>query len=78
MLLQLDNINKLALLKLFECAKNNSLDLKLVDEDKTKTNLPGEPLTAKETKQLIENSRKSGVLSLKDAHKELRKKLNGH
>ncbi|MBK8366255.1 MAG: hypothetical protein IPL10_02260 [Bacteroidetes bacterium] len=65
MLLQLDNINKLALIKLFEFAKNNSLELKLVDEDKTKTYLPGKPLTAKETKQLIEKSHKSGALGSK-------------
>ena len=76
MLLQLSKANKTELVKLFEFAHINSLDLKLVDEDKTKLYLPGKPLTAKETKLYIEESRQSGVLSLSKAHKQIRKNLH--
>ena len=76
MLLQLENTPKANIQKLFVFAKENSLQLSFVDADKTKTYLPGAALTAKETKQLIESSRKSGIVSLEKAHKEIRKKLN--
>jgi hypothetical protein len=76
MLLQLENTPKANIQKLFVFAKENSLQLSLVDADKTKTYLPGAALTAKETKKLIERSRKSGTVSMEAAHKQIRKKLN--
>lgn len=77
MLLQLENTKKANLQKLFAFAEQNSLQLSFVDADKTKTYLPGTALSTKETKQLIESSRKSGIVSLEKAHKKIRKKLNG-
>ncbi len=77
MLLQLENAKKSSLQKLFAFAAENSLHLSLVDADKTKTYLPGEALTAKELKKLVEHSRKSGTVSLEKAHKQIQKKLNG-
>ena len=78
MLLQLENTPKANIQKLFTFAKENGLHLSMVDADKTKTYLPGAALTAKETKQLIEHSRKSGTVSMEKAHKQIRKKLNGN
>ena len=78
MLLQLEKTKKGSLEKLFAFAKENSLKLSLVDADKTKLYLPGEPLNSKEIKHLIEKSRKSGTVSLKKAHQQIRKKLNGN
>ena len=53
MLLQLEKTKKADLQKLFAFAKENSLQLSLVDTDKTKTYLPGAALSPKELKQLI-------------------------
>ena len=78
MLLQLENTGKENLQKLFDFAAENKLQLSFVEADKTKTYLPGKPFTAKETKLLIEKSRKSGIVSLKKAHQQIRKKLNGN
>lgn len=76
MLLQLSKANKTELVKLFQFAHINSLDLKLIDEDATKIYLPGKPLTAKETKLYIEESRQSTLVSLTKAHKQIRKNLH--
>lgn len=76
MLLQLENTPKSNIQKLFAFAKENSLLLSFVDADKTKTYLPGKALSPKETKQLIERSRKSGIVSLEKVHKQIRKNLN--
>ncbi len=78
MLLQLENTPKANIQKLFVFAKENSLQLSFVDADKTKIYLPGAPLTTKETKKLIENSRKSGTVSMEKVHKQIRKNLNAH
>ena len=76
MLLQLENAKKTTLQKLFAFATENSLDLKLVDADKTKTYLPGKALTASEIKKMVAHSRQSGIVSLEKAHKQIRKKLH--
>ncbi len=78
MLLQLENTQKANIQKLFVFAKENSLKLSFVDADKTKTYLPGKALSSKETKQLIEHSRKSGIVTMEKVHKQIRKKLNAH
>ena len=78
MLLRLEKTKKADLQKLFAFAKQNSLQLSLVDADKTKTYLPGEVLSPKELKQLITVSRKSGTVSIEKAHQQIRKKLNGN
>ena len=77
MLLRLEKTKRSDLEKLFAFAKQNSLQLSLVDADKTKTYLPGEALSTKELKQLVTSSRKSGTMPLEKAHQQIRKKLNG-
>ena len=76
MLLQLEKTKKADLKKLFDFAKQNSLQLSFVDADKTKTYLPGEALEESELKELIKSSRASGSVSMEKAHKQIRKKLN--
>ncbi len=78
MLLQLEKTKKADVQKLFEFAKNNNLQLTLVDSDKTKSYLPGKALTSAELKKLISKSRKSGVVSLAKGHQAIRKKMNGN
>jgi len=75
MLLQLDNTKKSDIQKLFEFAKENDLQLKLVDADKTQLYLPGKPLSSKELKQLIDHSRRSGTITMKKGHRQIRKKI---
>lgn len=75
MLLQLGNAKKSDLKKLFDFAKENSLELTLVDADKNKSFLPGESLSAKEIKLLISKSRESGSISMEKAHQSIRKRL---
>ncbi|MEP7168770.1 MAG: hypothetical protein ABI855_05315 [Bacteroidota bacterium] len=77
MLLQLEKAKKATLRKLLEYAKANRMQLTLVDADKTKTYLPGKQLTEKELKNLIVKSRKSGIVSMTEAHRKIRKKING-
>jgi hypothetical protein len=78
MLLQLEKTKKADLKKLFDFAKQNSLQLSFVDADKTKTYLPGESLNELELKELIKSSRASGSVSMENAHKQIREKLNGN
>jgi hypothetical protein len=69
MLLQLDETNREGLNSLLTFAKENNLKLSLVDESEHNNHLPGKPLTPKQLKQLIEDSRKSGIISMRTAHK---------
>ncbi len=78
MLLQLENAPKIEIQKLLAFAKEHHLQLSIVDAAKSKSYLPGKPLSTKELTRLIQKSRKSGIVSLKDAHKKIRKKLNAH
>ena len=59
-------------------AKENRVQLSFVDADKTKSYLPGNALSAEELEQLIISGRKSGTISMKVAHRQIRKKLNGN
>jgi hypothetical protein len=68
MLLQLEDVHEDAVNKLLRYAKENHLKLSLVDEDESSYTLPGKPLDADELKILIEKSRTSGIISLKNAH----------
>ena len=62
--------------KLFAFAKENSLQLTLVDSDKTKIYLPGAALSANELKHVVSKSRKSGTVPISKAHQQIRTKLN--
>lgn len=69
MLLQLETTGQDDINKLLSFARENDLKLSLVDESQADFLLPGKPLSAEQLAQLIENSRKSGSISMKDAHK---------
>lgn len=75
MLLQLENVNEDDVNKLLSFAKQNNLKLSLVD-DNDNYHLPGNPLTDQEITQLIENSRQSGMTSMQDAHRIIRRNYN--
>ncbi len=72
MLLQIDDTNKEDINKLLAFARQNNLQLSLADENEESLILPGKPLTQQQLNQLIEKSRKSGVISMKVAHRQIR------
>ena len=71
MLLQLEYTNRKDVNKLLAFARQNHLNLTLSD-DADEYHLPGKPLTDEQINQLIESSRKSGIISLQDAHQTIR------
>lgn len=72
MLLQLENTNKEDINKLLNFAKENHLALSVIDDNKNNYFLPGKPLNDAELSQLIENSRKSGSITMQHAHTTIR------
>ena len=76
MLLQLDDTNKEDINKLLAFARQNNLQLSLVDENEEILSLPGKPLSQQQLNQLIESSRKSGIISMKAAHQQIRNSYN--
>jgi len=76
MLLQLDDTNKEDINKLLAFARQNNLQLSLVDENEESLILPGKPLSQQQLNQLIESSRKSGIISMKAAHQQIRNSYN--
>jgi hypothetical protein len=76
MLLQLEDTHKDAINKLLAYAKENDLKLSLVDEDENNYVLPGRGLTNQQLLHLIERSRKSGIISMKNAHEIINKSYN--
>ena len=72
MLLQLENTNRENINELLDFAKQNHLKLLVIDDNENNYFLPGKPLTAAELSQLIENGRKSGNISMENAHKIIR------
>jgi len=77
MLLQLEETRKDDINKLLAFAKENHLKLSLIDECDDYV-LPGKPLTDQQLKELIENSRKSGTISMKNAHQIMADSYNAH
>ena len=75
MLLQLENTNQENIKKLLAFARQNHLKLSLIDKSQHNYLLPGKPLTPKQLTALIESSRKSGIISMQDAHQIIRSKL---
>lgn len=75
MLLQLENPGKEDVNKLLAFAKQNDLKLSLLDDSKD-FYLPGKPLNDEEITRLIESSRNSGIISMKDAHQIIHKNYN--
>ncbi len=77
MLLQLENTDKDKLHKLLDFARQNDMQLSLVDDSEDNFLLPGKPLTPEQLAQLIEESRKSGVVSMVDGHRLIRSNYHG-
>jgi hypothetical protein len=76
MLLQLENTDKDNIDKLLAFAKQNHLQLSLIDDVENNFLMPGKPLTPEELTLLIEKSRASGIISMEDAHQIIRDKYN--
>ena len=77
MLLQLENTNKETIDKLIAFAKENEMDIALLDENSNNIHLPGKALTRKQLIALIEKSRKSGTISMEDGHTLIRNRNAG-
>lgn len=75
MLLQLENTQPEDVNKLFAFANQNHLQLSLID-DSDDYHLPGKPLNDEEISRLIESSRNSGIIPMKDGHQIIRKNYN--
>ncbi|HMG82164.1 MAG TPA: hypothetical protein VK559_03945 [Ferruginibacter sp.] len=76
MLLQLENIDAHDVDKLLAFARQNHLKLSIIDDNENNYVLPGKPLTPEELTALITESRKSGVISMQNAHEIIRTKYN--
>lgn len=76
MLLQLENTDKDNIDKLLAFAKQNHLQLSLIDDVENNILLPGKPLSMEELKKLIEKSRASGMITMENAHQIIRDKYN--
>lgn len=75
MLLQLENPNQEEINKLFNFAKENHLELSVIDDNKSEYFHPGKPLSDAELSKLIEYSRKSGSNAMADAHSTIRNRF---
>jgi len=71
MLFHLENASQDNIKKLIEFAAQNNLKLALVEVENNYL-LPGKPLTPGQLTELVENSRKSGMIKVDDAHRLIR------
>jgi hypothetical protein len=76
MLLQLENTTEANLQKLLDYAKQLNLHLKPVNWDEGNSALPGKPLSESVLESMIESGRKSGVVSMENAHDLIRKNFH--
>jgi hypothetical protein len=67
----IDNINKL-----MAFARQNNLKLSLVDDNTNNFHLPGKPLSADQLQNLIEKSRRSGIITMQSAHEIIRDNIH--
>ena len=74
MLFYLKNPNQANIDKLLAFAKQNQLQLSLVDEVADNLFLPGKAFSPDKLMQMIEKSRKSGIIPMTDAHQIIRDK----
>jgi len=77
MLLQLENSNKDNVAKLMNFARQNHLNLSLVDEEGGDVFLPGKALSNEELEKLITRSRQSGIIDMEKAHNTIRNYMHG-
>ena len=78
MLLQLENSNKNNIAKLLDFARQNHLQLSLIDDAEGHPFLPGKPLTDIELEKLITESRNSGTIRMEKAHSIIRNSFDGN
>lgn len=76
MLFQLNDTSKANIDKLLAFAKQNKLQLSLVDNVEDNLFLPGKPLNSDQITAMIEKSRKSGMISRENAHEIIRNTYN--
>lgn len=76
MLFQLNDTSKVNVDKLLAFAKQNKLALSLVDNPEDNLFLPGKPLSPELLTQMIEKSRKSGMISMQQAHRIIRENFS--
>jgi hypothetical protein len=76
MLFQLSDTSKDDVEKLLAFAKQNQIKLSLIDDGNSNLFLPGKPLTDEQLTQMIDKSRKSGMVPMQDAHQIIRKSYN--
>lgn len=72
MLLQLENPDRENVDRPLTLARQNNIQLSLIDETEESYFLPGRPLSPKQIAQLIEKSRNSWMIRMSDAHNLLR------
>jgi len=72
----LNDTSKANIDKLLAFAKQNQLQLSLVDDAEDNLFLPGKPLSPSQLSAMIEKSRKSGVVSMENAHEIIRNSYN--
>lgn len=75
MLINIENTNEQIIGKLKDFARQHQIKLSFIDDD-TNYWLPGKPLSDKELTDLIEKSRASGIISMKDAHNLIKQSKN--
>ena len=76
MLLQLQNANAANLHKLIDYANQLNLELKVIGDNENNVALPGKPLSPKQLEDMIERSRRSGVIGMQQASEIIRKNFN--
>jgi len=73
MLLQLEDTSLENINMLMKFAVQHDLKLSVIDEIGDDYLLPGKPLSPEQLTQLVEKSRKSGMIALENAHTFIRK-----
>ena len=68
MLVNIENTNEVSIKKLLEFARQNQMNVSIIDDQQNNHWLPGRPFTETELIELIEKSHNSGIVSMKDAH----------
>ena len=76
LLFQLNDTSKANIDKLLTFAKQNQLQLSLIDDEENNLFLPGEPLSPDQLTKMIEKSRKSRMISMQHAHQIIRDNYN--
>ena len=72
MLVNIENSNEANIKKLIDFANQQQLRLSFIDDQDNKHRLAGRPFTEQEMQALIEKSRSSGMIAMKDAHSIIR------